>query len=222
MTASTLDELKTAWQALDRKMERQHALSLHQFRETKLAKLRGGLRPLVAGQIIQLVFGLLLALFAGGFWFDHLGVPHLMIYGLLIHAYGIMMIVFGIRDLILIQTVDYGAPVLMIQKQLAELRAWRLRAGIWFAAAGCLVWVPGLLVLFYFLGADLWMHKREVVYWNAASSLACLALCAGVFWWSRRPGQERFAKYLRESSVGKRITRAQETLAEIERFEDAG
>lgn len=222
MTATTLDDLKTAWQALDRKLERQHRLSLHQIKEIELPKLRGGLRPLVVGQIIQTVLGLVLALFAGGFWFDHIGTPHLMIYGLILHVYGIMMMVFAIRDLVLIQAVDYGAPVLTIQKQLAELRAWRLRAGIWLAAAGCLVWVPGLLVLFYFLGADLWVHKPEVVYWNVVSSLVCLGLCAGVFWWSRRPGQERFAKSLRDSSIGKRITRAQEMAAEIDRFEDTG
>ncbi|MEY2559892.1 MAG: hypothetical protein QOG51_307, partial [Verrucomicrobiota bacterium] len=53
MTTSTLDDLKTAWQALDRKLERQHRLALHQFKETKLANLRGGFRPLVTGQTIQ-------------------------------------------------------------------------------------------------------------------------------------------------------------------------
>lgn len=222
MTATTLDDLKTAWQTLDRKLERQHTLAVHQLKETRLAKLRGGLRPLVTGQIIQIVFGLLLALFAGGFWFDHIGEGHLMIYGVLLLAYGILMMVFGIRDLFLIHAIDYGAPVLTIQKQIAELRSWRLRTGIWCAAAGCLVWVPGLLVLFYFLGADLWVHKPEVVYWNVVSSLVCLGLCSGVLWWSRRPGQERFAKFLRDSSVGKRITRAQEMAAEIERFEDTG
>jgi hypothetical protein len=225
MTATPLEDLKTAWQTLDRKLERQHTLAMHQSKETTFTKLRGGLRPLVVGQVIQSVFGLMLALFAGGFWFDHIGKPHLMIYGLLLHAYGIMMMVFGIRDLILIQAVDYGAPVLTIQKQLAELRAWRLRAGIWFAVAGCLVWVPGLLVLFYFLGTDLWVHKPEVVYWNIASSLGCLGclgLCFGVFWWSRRPGHERFAKSLRDSSIGKRINRAQEMLAEVESFEREG
>jgi serine/threonine-protein kinase len=222
MTASTLDDLKTAWQMLDRKLERQHTLALHQFKETKLAKLRGGFRPLVTGQTIQAIIGLLLALFAGGFWFDHIGTPHLMIYGLLLHAFALIMMVFAIRDLFLIHAIDYGAPVLAIQKQLAALQAWRLRAGVWFAVAGCLIWVPGLLIVFYLMGADLWVHKPEVVYWNIASSFVCLGIAYGVVWWSRRPGQERLAKYLHDSSVGKRIYRAQEMLAEIERFERDG
>lgn len=132
------------------------------------------------------------------------------------------MMVFAIRELALVYTIDYDAPVLTIQKQLAAMRSWRLRAAVWFAVAGCLIWVPGLLVLFYLVGADLWVHKPAVVYWNVASSLVCLGITYAVIWWSRRPGQERLAKYLRESSVGKRINRAQQMLAEVERFEREG
>jgi hypothetical protein len=222
MTASTLDDLKTAWQALDRKLERQHTLVLHQFKETKLMKLRGGFRPLVRGQVVQTIIGLMLALFAGSFWFDHIGTPHLMIYGLLLHAFGIMMMVFGIRDLALIHGIDCDAPVLEIQKQLAALRSWRLRAAIWFAVAGCLIWVPGLLILFYLIGADVWVHQPDVVFWNVASSFVCLGIAYGIIWWSRRPGHERLAKYLQESSVGKSVIRAQKMLAEIECFERDG
>jgi hypothetical protein len=222
MTASTLDDLKTAWQALDRKLERQHALALHQFKETKLAKVRGGFRPLAVGQIIQTIIGLMFALFGGSFWFDHIGKPHLMIYGLLVHAFGIMMMVFGIRDLAFIGAIDYDASVLDIQKRLAELRAWRMQAGIWFTVAGCLIWVPGLFILFYLIGADVWVLHPDVVYWNVASSVACLGIAYGIVRWSRRPGNERLAKYLKESSVGKSVTRAQEMLAEIERFERDG
>jgi hypothetical protein len=222
MAASTLDDLKTAWQALDRKLERQHALALHQFKETKLARLRGGFRPLVIGQIIQTIIGLMFALFGGSFWFDHIGQSHLMIYGLLVHAFGIMMMVFGIRNLAFIGAIDYDAPVLAIQKRLADLRAWRVRAGIWFTVAGCLIWVPGLFILFYLIGADVWVLHPDVVYWNVASSFLCLGIAYGIVRWSRRPGNERLAKYLKESSVGKSVTRAQEMLAEIERFERDG
>lgn len=219
MTASTLDDLKMAWQALDRKLERQHTLALHQFKETKVATLRGGFRPLVIGQIIQIVMGLMLALFAGSFWFDHIGKPHLMVYGLVLHAFAVMMMIFGIRNLVLIHAIDYDAPVLAIQKQLAALRAWRLREGFWSAIVGCLIWVPALLILFYLMGADLWVRKPAYVYWNIVISLMCVGVAFGLFWQSRRPGRERLAKSLQDSSAGKSITRAQQMLAEIERFE---
>ncbi|MEO7723789.1 MAG: hypothetical protein ABIU29_03740, partial [Chthoniobacterales bacterium] len=56
-----LDDLKSTWQTLNRTLERQHALAFHQFRENKLSRFRSGFRPLVIGQIIQLICGVALA-----------------------------------------------------------------------------------------------------------------------------------------------------------------
>jgi hypothetical protein len=194
-------------------------MALHQFKETKLASLRGGFRPLVAGQTIQIIFGVMLALYSGGFWFRHLGTPHLMIYGLLLHAFALMMIVFASRDLVLIYGIDYDAPVLAIQKQIAALRAWRRRAGLWFAVTGCFMWTPFLLVIFYAMGVDVWVRKPQVVGWYIASSFLCLGLSYGLLRWSRRPGQTRLAKFLQDSSADRSVTRAQAMLEEIDRFE---
>ena len=82
MTYTELDDLKSTWQTLNRNLERQHAFALQQFREKKLSRFRGGFRPLVTGQIIQIIGGALLALWGGSFWVDHLGVAHLMIDGI--------------------------------------------------------------------------------------------------------------------------------------------
>jgi hypothetical protein len=219
MPATELDDLKLVWQNLNRNLERQHTLALHQFKESKLDRFRSGFRPLVIGQVIQVICGALLAAISARFWVNHLGTVHLMVYGILLHAYGVMLIVFAVRDLVLIHEVDYGAPVVAIQKQIARLRAWHQRVGIWFAVAGCFIWVPLMLMIFYGLGVDVWMAKREVVYWLVFSSFVCLALTYGLVWWSRRPGQARLARYLRTSSAGRGVNRAQALLEEIERFE---
>ncbi len=147
-----LDDLKSTWQTLNRNLERQHALALHQFREKKLHRFRTGFRPLVIGQIIQIICGGILALTGGSFWVDHLGVAHLMIYGISIHLYGIMLIVMAARDLYLVKRFDYAAPVLVLQKQIADLRQWHVRAGFWFGITGCIIWIPLLLMIFYWLG----------------------------------------------------------------------
>ncbi|MEO6971132.1 MAG: hypothetical protein ABI217_09590 [Chthoniobacterales bacterium] len=214
-----LDDLKSTWQTLNRNLERQHALALHQFRETKLTRFRSGFRSLVVGQIIQIICGALLALLGGSFWGDHLGVAHLMIYGISLHLYGVMMIVFAARDLFIIKAFDYAAPVLILQKQIAALRAWDLRAGLWFGVAGCFIWIPGMLMIFYGLGADVWRHNPDVVGWFVLSGLACLGVFLGIVFWSRRPGREKLAKNLAASAGGRSVTRAQTLLDEIERFE---
>jgi hypothetical protein len=219
MTYSEVDDLKSTWQTLNRNLERQHALALHQFREKKLHRFQSGFRPLVVGQIIQMICGGLLAVIGGSFWVDHLGVAHLMIYGLSVHLYGIMLIVFAARGLFQIKRFDYAAPVLVLQKQIADLRAWHRRAGLWFGITGCFVWIPLLLMIFHGLGADVWQRNPEVVGWFFVSGVICLGVLGAIVAWSRRPGREKFAKSLEDSSAGRSVKRAETLLEEIERFE---
>lgn len=215
-----LDDLKSAWQTLNRNLERQHALALHQFREKKLHRFRIGFRPLVIGQIIQIICGALLALCGGSFWFDHIGVAHLMIYGLSVHLYGILLIVFAARDLYLIKHFDYAAPVLTLQKQIADLRQWHARAGFWFGITGCIIWVPLILMIFQGLGADVWKWNPHFVGWLIVSALVCVAFIFALIAMSRRPGAEKLAQKMEDSSAGRSVRRAESLLEEVERFEN--
>ncbi len=219
MTYSELDDLKSAWQTLSRNLERQHALTLHQFRETKRTRFRSGFRWLVIGQILQIICGGLLAIFAARFWFSHLGVVHAMIYGISLHAYGVMLIIFAGRDLELIRRLDYSAPVVELQKQIAELRQWHVRSALWFGITGCLIWIPFILALAYSAGADIWTHNPRVVGWLVVSGLLPAALLLGVVLWSRRPGKAKLARILEENSVGRSVKRAQALVDEIAEFE---
>lgn len=218
MPATELDDLKAAWQTLNRNLERQHTLALHQFRESKLNRFRSGLRPLAAGQIIQLICGVMLIGCAAQFWVKHLGAYHLMIYGILFQGYGMMLAGFAVRDLMLIHRIDYGAPVVAIQRELASLRAWHLRAGMWLAVAGCFIWLPLILLVPYYLGAVGWIASPQVLSWVILNILVCVVL-AGVAVYLFRHGQGKVAKALRESAVGRSVNRAEAVLEEIARFE---
>lgn len=219
MTYSELDDLKSAWQTLGRNLERQHALTIHQLRETKLTRFRSGFRWLVTGQVVQIICGVLLAAFAARFWINHLGVVHAMIYGISLHAYGVMLIIFAARDLSLIQRLDYAAPVLALQKQIADLRRWHVRTALWFGITGCFIWIPLMLAIFYSLGADVWVRNPEVAGWFVVSGLVPAALLVGIVLWSRRPGRAKLAKNLEDNSVGRSVNRAQALLEEIAQFE---
>lgn len=218
MPTTELDDLKAAWQTLNRNLERQHTRALHQFKESKLARFRSGLRPLAAGQVIQLVCGLILAAFSAQFGWKHLGEYLLMIYGILFQAYGIMLAGFAVRDLILIRRIDYGAPVIAIQKEIASLRAWRVRAGMWLAVAGCFIWLPLILLVPHYLGADAAPSSPQSGVWLILNVLVCLALAAAAVHLFRR-GKGRLAKALRESAVGRSVNRSQALLEEIAQFE---
>ena len=217
MPNSPLDDLKLAWKELSLKLERQNALSLRQLKQEKLARFQSDLRPLVYGQLVQLVLGIIIVGFFARFSIQHVANTHLLICGMLLAAYGIMFIAFATRDLVLIHQIDYAAPVVAIQKALAELRAWHVRAAAWYGLTGSVVWLPVMIVILYPLGADFWIDKPQKIYWLISTAVVCLAANAGLMLLARSPG--RCGQYLRKSWIGRSVTRAQAALTEIEEFE---
>lgn len=214
-----LDELKQSWQAQDRRLAQQHAFNLQLHRDSRMEKMRHGLRPLWVGQIVQIVAGALLSLVAGDFWFEHRQYPHLLFCGVLVHLYGVLMIVFAARNLYLIKQVDYAAPVLEIQRRLAELRAWktRIEAPV-FMVTGCFAWIPALLMLFAGLGADVWRLHPAVVLWLCASGVASLLLMWLVIRLIRRVWG---ARVLEREAAGYSVRRAEAVLEEVRRFQES-
>jgi hypothetical protein len=217
MPTSDFDDLKITWKELNRQLERQNSLTLRQLKENKLARFRSGLRPLVLGQTLQLILGAIITAVSAQFWIGHLSSPHLWISGLFLQGYGIMFMAFAVRDLVLIRRIDYSAPIVAIEKQLAHLRAWHIQAAIWHGLIGSVVWLPVMIVLLHLLGADLWIHKPRAVYWLVASAFLCFALNYGLIFLARTPG--KCGRALASSWIGRSVNRAQTILNEIEEFE---
>lgn len=210
-----LDEMKLAWQALDARLEHQHALSLQLFRDSRLNKLRRGLRPLVWGQAIRFSVGVLCTVMGGWFWTTHLHPLHLLICGLLVHAFGLLWIAFSTRNFALISRVDYAAPVLEIQKRLAALRAFRARVEAPVdAVLCCFVWIPVTWMALAWSGIDLW--SRGLLRWAVASSLVGLGIVLFGRWLLRRMGRGR---WMDDNAAGRSVQRAEAVLNEVMRFE---
>ena len=217
-TVMELDDLKHAWQTLDQRLATQTALNLHMFKDSKLDKMRGGLRPLVCGQAIQIVVGALIALWGGGFWTEHLDAPHLLIAGLLVHAAGISMIGFGAAMLVRIAHIDYSAPVLAIQRQLAHLRKLYVYGGLAVGLPWWLLWIPFLMVfLKTTFDVDLYAEAPSVIWFGSAVGVAgLLATWLLLRWTSKRPP---LAQRLEEAAAGGSLRKARNMLEEIVRFE---
>jgi len=218
-----LDDMKTAWLALDRRLERQEALNLRTFREGRLDRLRASLRPMLIGRIAQIVAGALLALTFAPFWFENLDAPHLVVIGASLHLYALMLIVGGARDIYLVRRIDYAAPVLEIQRRLTELRAWLLESAPVFGAIGCFIWVPFVLWAFIMLfGADIYAHAPEVVYWLLASGAVGLVPMLLVLRGVRHPARSKWAAMLERSIVPAGVYKAQRFLDEVAAFAREG
>ena len=210
-----LDDMKQAWQSLGRQMDRRYALDLEQYRERKLGSVRFRLMPVKLGLVVRMVLGVTLVAASTTFWIAHLASPHLIVSGLLLQAYGLLLIGTAAWEMQMLTGIDYSAPVLAIQRRLAELRAWRIRLVLLWTITGCFVWIPLTLVAFQaWFGADIYGNAPEVVLYFLASGGGVLLL----FWLVARwlPGA---SSALSESSVGSGLGRSQQVLDDIARFE---
>ena len=231
-TAMELDDLKSTWKTLDERLARiasrqSEANGIERARDAEARAIAGqlasrrALRPLAIGLGVQGITGVLLLLLAVGFWSARLEQgAHLVVYGVLVQAYAIWLVASAGHELALLRRVRFGTAVLTMQAQLAQLRAWRSRNGLIFAYAGCFVWIPAMLMLFAWMGADVWTHKPQVVGWFVASGGICaIAVFLGLRWAAMRPG---LAQAMARQAAGQSVLRAELALADVEAFDAEG
>lgn len=216
-----LDEMKLAWQMLDRRLEQQHAQNLQLYRESRLDKLRHGLRPLVWGQSIQIAFGIGFMLWGTAFWTTHTHALHTLACGVLVQAFGILLIAFAGRLLSIVKRIDYTLPVVEIQRHLAALRVWRVKVEApVFGLVGCFIWIPILLMLIQQdwdqVGGDYWSQLHGFAMHLVLSGVVSLVLVLVVIWGLRRAGH---ARWLENNFAGAAVQKAEAMLESITRFE---
>lgn len=216
-----LDEMKLAWHALGRQLERQNALSEQLFRQGVGDRLRRHLRPLVRWQAAQIAFGFAAMLWGVAFWSTHLGLWPQMACGISMQACGILSVAFAGKLLRLLHGIDYAAPVLENQRRIAVMRAWRVRVEApLFVLLGSFMWIPAVLMLMQGdadrVGLDLWKQFPGLSVWLALNGAFALALALLVYWLVRRAGRVR---WLENNFAGRAIVKAETALEEIARFE---
>lgn len=145
-----MDELKTAWQSLESRIARSDRVQLALLRETRLARVRGHLRPMIRGQLLQFLLGIGLVVLGVACWTGNTGNAGLLASGIAVHAFGVLTAVFAAISITLAATLDDGAPVLRIQKRLGLLMRWQTLNGVLCGAPWAVMW---LLVVIAFAGA---------------------------------------------------------------------
>lgn len=116
-----MNELKQAWQMLGQRLDRQNEITTGLFTELRLNRARGQLRPLAWIQTLQGLLGIGLIVLGVACWTANVHVPGLLLAGLLVHALGLAHVIFAGLTLAMVARLDYGEPVLVIQKRLAQL-----------------------------------------------------------------------------------------------------
>lgn len=219
-TAMEIDELKAAWQTLDRRLGQHDRINLLLLTEQRVARARSRLGPLLFGQLVQILSGVLLIALGVSVWSSNREVPSLLISGLIVHVYGVATILIAGVTLGMIAAIKDAAPVVEIQKRLARLRTLYIRGGMAIGLAWWLIWIPFATVFFYWLAGVNIMER--------APSVAFIGLFIGVVglfatWlfhrWAHNPQRPRLAKFLDNSMTGSSLRKAREELDVLNEFE---
>ena len=220
-----LDDLKQAWQTIDRRLQQQNALKLAEFHERKVGRLKSSLRPLFWGQIVSMLFGVCMLLLGVDVWPAHRDVPHLLIAGLVMHAYGIATIIAGGIVCGMIRGIDHASPVLEIQQRLSRIRKAYIIGGMWVGLPWWVLWIPFAMTLaMATIGIDIYAIANTsgaVSNWINISLLVSVLGLPATWWfrrWSAHPSRARLHKAIEDAFAGTSLGRAQAELDALKRF----
>lgn len=218
-TSLDLDDLKQAWQSLDRRMARFEAIALDTVRQRRLEAVRASLRPLRWGQILQIPFGVLIILLSIASWRSRWDLVNVRVAAMVMQAYGIALVVTGAHTLRLLDRLDYGAPVLEIQRRIAALQRWYARSGLVLGMAWWLLWLPALMMIGGAFGRDLMARGPRVLGGYAAACVVGLALSLWLVRHAERSKRSIVREWAKRSASGESLYRAEALVDELRRFE---
>ena len=218
-TTMELDDFKSAWQALDRRLRLDNELKLHVMRERTLDKARGSLRPLFWGQVVQILFGIAFLLLASLLWMSQPAHASSIVAGVLVHGYGVLMIIAAGVVLGALREVDYAAPVLDIQKKLLRARTLYIRSGMVAGLPWWFLWIAILQVLAGLGDVDLLAKAPSLVWIGYGIGAAGLLATWWFHRWARRPQRAEFGRKMDDSLSGGSLRKALAQLDELQRFE---
>jgi hypothetical protein len=221
--AMELDDLKAAWKTLDRKLELDNALRLAELRDRKAERMRHSLRPLARGQSVQMLFGTAAMLLGAACWARHLDIGMMVACGLVVHAYGLAVMIASGVVIGMARAIDLGEPVMALQLRLARLRKAYLVSGRIAGLPWWVMWMPMLVVLAGLENPDrLPPGPMPVATW-IWSTLAVGALGLAATWglhrWAHQPQRAELGRRIDDHFAGNALRRAQAQLDELVRFE---
>ena len=141
-----LDDLKGLWEDQDRKLDASLRLNTRLLIESVLARTDTTLQGLSRLLWFELAMIVVAVLLTGSFLASHISQPRFLIPGVGLHLSVIALIIAGVRQLVAIRTLDYSAPIVVIQKRLESLRVERIRATKLTLLCSPLIWTALLVV----------------------------------------------------------------------------
>lgn len=213
-----LDEMKTAWEALNRQLKRDSAINLAMYTHQKVTSARASLRPLFWGQMLQILFGIPFLLLAAMLWSTRPHAVSVIVAGVVVHAYGIGCIITAGVVMGAIHNIDYSGSVLDIQEKLARVRRAYIVGGIVGGLTWWFLWIPVLMVLLALVHVNLYAHAPSVIWSGIAVGIVGLSAMLWIYSCSRNPGRDRLRRFVDQAMIAQSLLRAQAQLNEVRQF----
>ena len=217
-----LDELKQAWTEYDKKLDASLRINTQMMRTSVLGRAETAMRRLSVLLVVELALLIGIAVWLGSFIWQYTADPRFLAPAVTLDACVIALMIACIRQIAAIAQVDYGAPVVAIQKRLESLKVERIRATKWTLLLAPLAWTPLSIVSLRSL-FDVDVYAAFGSRWLAANVLFGLLVLIVGAWISRRvAGSVKRASLLQRLSrdvAGHNLTAAMDFLGSLSQFE---
>lgn len=219
-----LEDLRQAWEAHGSKVEAGSRLNRRSLDQTISAKAQTATRRLSRLLWIELLANLVAVVWLGSFVADNVTVARYAIPAVALDVLVIGLLIAGCRQLFAISQIDYGQPVVVIQKRLESLRAERIRAIMLTLVVGPLAWIPLLIVALKGL-FDVDAYATFSSAWLIANVAFGLLVVALALWVSRRYAgrvtKSAALRWLMDNLAGRDLRNAIAFLHSLAQFEVA-
>ncbi|WP_338020180.1 serine/threonine-protein kinase [Rhodopirellula sp. P2] len=174
-------------------------------RRQLMERVESSLRPLFAGQVLQILFGVALIALGAYCWAPNTHVPHRLVSGVIVHVYGLFLIISAANVLVRVKRIDTSQPITDIRERLNGVRNFSLRVGPIIGFAWWLIWIPVVVAA----GFDPVLHPNSL-YPSLIVGVIGLAVSCGLYAMAMK------SEHWRQKLGGRSVTNAQRELTEIE------
>ncbi len=179
-------------------------------RRELMDRVRQSLRSLRSGQVIQILIGVALILLGVFCWNQNYGLTYRIVCGVMLHIYGVIVIAAAAHVLTRIGRMDYSKPVTTVRKMLDQVRRAYLMTGPVIGFPWWLMWIPACVAI----GFDAVLHPYCL--W-VSLVIGVLGLAGSLWLYLRLLNSDKEDKKWQKQFAGEGLSRAYQTLDEIER-----
>lgn len=145
-------------------------------RRQLMGRVEDSLWPLFRGQLIQILLGIALIVIGALCWAPNLHILHKAVSGIIVHVYGLIMIISAAVVCSRIKRIDYAKPVTEIRQKLNKVRSAYLSVAALIGFPWWLMWIP----LCVATGFDMVMHP-SCFYPSVVIGAIALIICETLY-----------------------------------------